>query len=125
MDDASLVRRLERVSQLTRDGQHFVERQPRAGRCDLAEPFLEWLTFDQLENDGCLSVRFLETVDRRDIRVVQRGEQLRLALESRHAICFGDGYVVKYLDGDVAAQLRVARAIHFAHAAGSDEADDL
>ena len=40
----------------------------------------------QLEHEESGRVRLLEPVDRPDVRMIQRGEQLRLALEARHAL---------------------------------------
>ena len=61
----------------------------------------------------------------RDVRVIQRGEHLRLALEAREAIGVGGERVGEDLQRDVATELRVARAIDLAHAAGADRGDDL
>jgi len=35
---------------------------------------------------NCAPGRLLQTVDRRDARMIQRGEHVRLALEARHAL---------------------------------------
>ena len=72
-----------------------------------------------------LAVGFVETVNRGDIGMVQRREQLRLALESRDAIRVGHKGVGEDLDRDVATELRVARAIDLAHAAGAEWRDDF
>ncbi len=58
---------------------------------------------------------FLEAVELRDVLVVQRGEDLCLTLKPRHAIGIVGEVVRENLDGDVAAKLRVARAIDLAH----------
>ena len=57
----------------------------------------------------------------RDVRVVERREDLRFALEAREAIGIGGERVGQDLERDVAIQLRVARAIHLAHAAGAEQ----
>lgn len=52
--------------------------------------------------------------------MIQRGEDLRLALESRHAVRIlreGGG---QYFDRDFAAELRVGGPVHFTHAARSE-----
>ena len=56
--------------------------------------------------------------------MVQRREHPRLALEAREAIRVGRELGRQDLDRDVAPELRVARAIHLAHAARADEALD-
>ena len=57
--------------------------------------------------------------------MVQRGEQLRLALETREAVRIGREEVGQDLQRDVAIEPRIARAIHLAHAARADERDDF
>src|SRR6185503_17521629 len=68
---------------------------------------------------------FLDAVDLRDVRMIQRRQQPRLALEPRKAIRIGRETGRQDLDRDVASQLRVARAIHFAHAAHAEQPDDF
>ncbi len=55
----------------------------------------------------------------------QRGDRQRLALESRQAIGIGGKRLRQHLDGDVALQLGIARAVHVAHAARADVRSDL
>ena len=55
-----------------------------------------------------------------DVRMVERREDLRFALEAREPIGIVANDVGQDLDRDVAFQLRVARAIHLAHAAGAE-----
>ena len=40
----------------------------------------------ELEDEVPVAVRFLQTVNASDVRVVERGQHLRLALESRDAL---------------------------------------
>ena len=65
-------------------GERLVERQ-RAAR----EPLGEVLALDQLHDEGADAARLLEAVDRGDVRVLERGEHLRLALEAREALGVG------------------------------------
>ena len=46
----------------------------------------EVLALDQLHHERVVAARVLEAVDLRDVRVVERREHLRLALEPRQAI---------------------------------------
>ena len=57
--------------------------------------------------------------------MVQRGEHLGFALEARQAFGIERELLRQNLDRDVAIQLRVARAIHLAHAARADLGDDF
>ena len=49
------------------------------------DPLREILALDQLHDERVRAGRFLEPVDRGDVRMVQRGERLRLAFEPRDA----------------------------------------
>ena len=51
--------------------------------------------------------------------MVQRGDRARFALEALGEL------LGRNLDGDVAAQARVVRAVHLAHAARADLGQDL
>ena len=62
---------------------------------------------------------------RADVRMIQRGQRLRFALEAREPLGIGDEQLGQDLDRDVAIELRVARAIHLAHAAGAERGEDL
>src|SRR4029079_17192645 len=81
--------------------------------------------FNKLEDERDDVFAFLERVNGGDVRVIQRGADLRLALEP------GDpGRVVsqrrgKHLDGDVSTKLDVARAVDVAHPAGADAGGDF
>ena len=57
--------------------------------------------------------------------MVQRGEDLRFALEAGEPIGIGREHVRQDLDRDIAPELRIARAIDLAHAAGPDQGGDF
>ena len=61
----------------------------------------------------------------RDVRMIQRRERLRFALEPREPLGIGGERLGQDLDRDVATELRVARAIDLAHAAGPEGGEDL
>ena len=58
----------------------------------------------------------------RDVRMVERRERLRFALEAREPLRIGGERGRQDLDRDVAIELGIARAIDLAHAAGADGA---
>ena len=120
MDDAPLVRGVERVGDLARDRQ-------RVSKCDRAmrEGVRERRAFDQLEDDGRGAAGLLQAVDSRDVRMVERGEQFRFTLKARQAIRILRERLGQNFDGDVALQLRVARAIDLAHSAGANRGEDV
>ena len=68
---------------------------------------------------------FFESVDRCDVRMIQRGEGLRFALEAGAAISVVRERLGQDLDRDVAIQLRVARTKHLPHTAFADLRSDL
>ena len=72
--------------------------------------------FNQLHHQRNDSSRSLETVDRRDVRVTQRSEDFRLALEARQPIGIGGHSLRQYR----ALQVGVGRAIDLAHTADAD-----
>ena len=55
----------------------------------------------------------------------ERGHGQRFALEPRQPIGIGGKRLGQHLDGDVALQLGIARAVHVAHPAGTDVRCDL
>ena len=124
MDDPFVVSGGERADDLLRDGASvghaqsvWMARQPRGQR----------LSVDELHDNraGRGVARLLEAVDRRDVGVIERGEEPGFTLEAGEAIRIGGEGRRKDLDRDVAFQARIARAIHFAHAAGTQECLDL
>ena len=66
-----------------------------------------------------------DVVHRHDIRVIDRGDRARLALESREPIGISCKNRGQHLDGDVAAEPRVPRPIDDAHTSGADERQDF
>ena len=71
----------------------------------------------QLHYERGGSVRSFDAVDLRDVRMVQRGERLGLAVEARQALRIGGDRLGQDFDGDRSAKVRIRGAIHLAHAA--------
>ena len=89
VDDALLVGFLERLGDLPRDRERLVD-----GDRPALQPRREVLALDELHHQEVgpspvLERRGLEAVEVRDVRVVERGEQLRLALEAREPLGVG------------------------------------
>ena len=118
--DAALVGVLEPRRDLPGDRQRLVHRQsaPR-------QPLREVLALDQLEREREDSVRLLEPVDRADPRMVERGEDLRLAAEPGQALRLVGDLGREHLERDVAPELQVAGAEHLSHPARADRLEDL
>ena len=81
MDDALVVRRLERLGDRERDPQRLLERELAAG-----EPRRQLLALDHSITSTRLAVGLLEPVDRGDVGMVERGEHLGLAFEATHGL---------------------------------------
>ena len=114
MDDAAAVSGVERSRDLDRPSQRRRRRNWTA-----SQALRQRLAFDVLHHEVGDAVLRSNVVHRTDVRMTQSGYRLRLTLEPRPP-----GRVVgdagwKNLDGDVAVQPGVARAIDLAHAASS------
>jgi hypothetical protein len=127
VDDALLVRRLERLGNLPRDWQRFVERKRPAPQT-LGQVF----AIDELHRDErgypfmpLRPVQSLQPIDVRDVRMVQRRKDLRLTFEPCQAISIERKRFREDLERHIAIELRVSRAIHFSHSARADRADDF
>ena len=120
MDDAFLVRGFERVGDLTR-GDECLLNWHRARR----ETLDDGLAFDELEHEAADAVGLLQSVDRANVRMVQRRQHPRLAFEARKPIRVRQEVVGHDLDGDIAAQLRVVGTIHVAHSTGAEERENF
>jgi len=77
MDDAFGMGRIQRVGNLDAQFQHLIHFQSLA-----LDAVLERLTFEQLHSDERLPVLLANVVNRTDVRVVQCGRGLGLALEA-------------------------------------------
>jgi hypothetical protein len=80
---------------------------------------------DQFGRDESMAVSLAGLEDREDVRMIEAGSGHRLLLEAAHDVGIVREIRRQDLHGDVAIELGVARAIHLAHATGSDGADDL
>jgi hypothetical protein len=67
----------------------------------------------------------LESVNLRDVRVIERGEQLRFTTEAADAASMCGESAGENLQRNVATEPCIARAIDLAHSAGADRPNDL
>ncbi len=112
MDDPLLVRGLERFSDLLGNRQRLIERH-RSFRDTVGEGW----TFDQLHDQATNPVGCLQTVDGRDVRMVQGRERLGFTLEAGQPVRVVRETLREDLDSDLAIEVCVCGAIDFAHAA--------
>ena len=87
----------------------------------LCQPVAQRLAVEQLHDESAV----LEAVHLGDVRVVERRERPGFAFEARETIRIAGEGVGQNLDGDVAAEPRIARAIDFAHPAGAQGGLDV
>ena len=120
VDDAVLVRRLERLGNLPGDRQRLVE-----GHGAARDPRAQILALHQLHHQRPAARRVLDAVDLGDVRMVQRRERPRLALEPHQPVGVGGERVGQDLERHVASELGVAGAIDLPHAAGAERRHDL
>ncbi len=116
--DAVVVRGLERFGNPRGDAQRLLDRQ---------RPLLEHLRqvapVDQLHRQEAHPVDLVQPVDRRDVRMVQRGQQLRLALEAGQAHRVGRQPLGQDLDRHRAVEGGVERLPDRTHAPFADLLD--
>jgi hypothetical protein len=120
MNDALVVCRFKRFSDLTSDGDDLIE-----GQIAACHPLCERGPIDELQNKRRHAIRFFETVDAGDVRMVERREHLRFPSEPRDTIGIEGEQRWQYFERDRAIQLRIPRAVHLAHGARADEIDDV
>jgi len=130
--DAGSARLIESVGALRRgdlagNAQRLVEWERAAG-----DPPGEGLAVHELHHEvmdrrarAGLALLFADLVDHGDADVAERGEEACLTLETSEAVRVAGEAIGQDLDGDVAAQARVACAIHLAHFPGADSAEEL
>ena len=84
------------------------------------------LAFHQLHDQGERAIAGLfEPVNVRDVRMVDRRERFCFAAEARDAFFITRELGRQDLQGNIAIEFRIARAIHLAHPADAKERADL
>ena len=120
VDDPLLVRGFERLRDLLRDGQGFVERHGSA-----RDALRQIVAFDEFHHEGGHAPAFFEAVDRGDVRMIQGSEHFRFALKTREPIGIDRERRRQDLDRDLALEFRVGRPIHLPHPAFPDRRGDV
>ena len=117
MQDAALVRRTDRVGEWNRDPEQSVERHPA-----FRDQLVQRLPVHELHRqEGCLA-GLIDRVQRDDVRVVERGDGARFALETLAA---GGGHTGRQdFERYLTAERQILGEIHLAHAPAPKEPDD-
>src|SRR5262249_21360034 len=105
---------------LLRDRQRFIERYGA-----LRDPIRERGALDELHDERRPAGRLLESVDMRDVWMVQRSQQVCFTLEPCESLRIAVERLGHHFQRDVPPQLRVARAIDLSHAAGPQQRENL
>src|SRR5687768_5751638 len=83
------------------------------------------IAFDELHHKCAPATGVLETVERRDVRMIQGGKQLRLPLEPCQPVCIRGKVLRQELQRHVAPQTRVVRTVDLTHATDADKRLDF
>ena len=119
VNDALAVRRVEALGDLRGDIERLVdlERPP-------ADAVLQALPLDVLHRHEEAPVRFVDLVNDADVGMAERGRRLRLMEKARLLLGALDSPRGDELERDGASELCVFRAVHDAHAARAELAEN-
>ena len=117
--DASLMRCAQRVGELAADAHRLVEGHAAAG-----DPLGQRVTGDELHDEIQGTVGFLEPVNRCDVRMIQRREQLRFPAKALDTILIVREGLRQNLDGDIAPEVLIPGGVDLAHPSRAEQAQD-
>ncbi len=120
MDDASSVRSDDGIGERGGDVEEPIERESVPG-----QKLREGLALDELHRHEVDAVRFLDGVDRHDVRVIQRRERFRLALEAGPPLLAIREIVRQHLESDLAVELGILGEIDVSHPARTELLQDF
>ena len=120
VDDPVFVCRFERLRDLSRDRERLLERHESAG-----DPPGQVFTLDELHHKGRDAVGVFQSIDGRDVRMIQRGKDFSFALKAGQPVRVPRQRRREDLDGDLPFQFRIRRAIDLAHPPRSQRGEDL
>ena len=121
MDDAEVVRRLERLGNLARDGQRVVDAAGRRAMMRVARSS----PFHQLHRQGSHAGATDQAVDLRRCADGSVPPALRLRAGNGPRVRCRRQRIGQHLQRHLTLEVDVGRPIHLAHAAGAEERDDL
>jgi hypothetical protein len=81
---------------------------------------LRRIALNELHNEAS----FFDAVDRSDVKIIERRQNLRLALEAGEPFGIFSERRRQHLDRDIALELGIAGAIYLTHAAAADQRQD-
>src|SRR4029453_7152176 len=114
MDNAACVSGSQRIRNLRTDSQHLSDgKRPRG-----------MLAFDQFQNQEIGTVKLLQSINRRNMGVVQRSERPCLVAEAGHTFTITSELIWQRLNADIATEFGVVRPVDLPHAALSHGRQD-
>src|ERR1043166_5582286 len=116
MDNVPLVRVFQRLGDLPRDRQGFIERNG-----SLRDALGQRRTLHQLHHQCAV----FQPVNPRDIWVIEQGEDLSLTVESRQTTGVQSQVLRQELDRYIPIQPGISRPIYLAHSSRTDGCEDL
>ena len=126
MDDAALVRVVDRLADGREEAEPQLELLRRHRRRALRQPLPERLAPHQLHGEEVVAVPGVAgLVDGGDVRVLEAAEDLRLAVEHAGVQVVDVVALAHHLEGDAAARVLLLGLPDDAHAALAEQADDL
>ena len=114
------MRFVERVGNLGGDRQRLVERQRPS-----FQPRGQSLALEMRHDEIVRAIDAANVVDAADVRMVQRGDRTRLALEASPRIGVAGDFTREDFDGNRAIETSIVGFVDLAHAAGAQRADDF
>ena len=119
MQDAFGVRGIERIGDLRADVEHLAQVERFA-----QQPPIERIAVEQFHRQIQLPLVFVEAVDGADVGVIERRRGARLAAEALHGFLVRGAAGRQHLEGDLAPEFQVLRAVHHAHPASAQLVED-
>ncbi len=110
MNDPFFVRGPETVGDLFCDRHRLVD-----GNRSTLQELGKIFAVDELEHQRHDTVRLFEAMDRCDVRIMERCQELRFAAESSEPRRVRGERAGQHLDRDVTVELRIPRAVDLAH----------
>src|SRR5262245_36375395 len=119
MNDSFLMGSFECLGDLPGNGQCLIEGNPLT-----RNPCGEAFTIHQFEHEELDTVDFVQAIDRGDVRMVQRGEELRFATKAPESLWIAGEGLGQDLHRDIASELGITSTVDFTHPAAAKRGDD-
>ncbi len=123
MDDAGAVRFVERVANLDGDLESLVGLE--RGAAAKGQAFSQRLPFEILQHQKVDAIVMADVEQRADVRMIERRDRARLAVEAFAQLRVGGERGGEDLDRHRAIEPRIPGAVDLTHAPRADERDDF